>query len=783
MNKTIMSQVISDLLAKRFVIMLAPIALMPSFSAMAAEEAAIDEVIVTGTANGEAIRKLDASFAISTVSDADIAQVAPSSTADLLKTVPGVWVESSGGVAGANVFVRGFPSGGDADFLTLSINGLPVYPAPSLSFLENTTLFRIDETIDHLEGLRGGPNPVFANGQVGLTTNFLLKEGSDESEGVIKYSTSDYDLQRVDVMSSGKLAEDLYFMVGGYVSSSPGIRDAGFNAEEGNQFTINITKKLENGKVNVFHRATDDHGTWYLPQALDNDVVDTGLDASYTQVGPLNRKVYLPVTKMGAGGPGTTQTVWETYDMGDGRGWKGSITGGNIQLEIADGWNFTDRFSLTKGEANTLGFVPQDNARTVGSLTGGVDAKTITDGATTFSASSTDLAQMFGAWVVKKDLKDFNNDFSFSKKWDDFKITAGVYTSEWSVSEWWSIGNQKWYQLKHNGEQISASSIVDDPTTEINEAACQATASSSCAWKYDVDANGDAREIAEYIAGEVYFGAVTVDFGVRNANRKTSYDADTGARDGIFETNADADVNKRSYTAAVNWNYGDDQGVFLRMNSGFKFADFDDYRNFQSQYKAGSDLVIDVDQQELGYKLSTGDYSLFATVFHNTTKGAPDCNVGSPVCNRFETHSTGIELDGNLRLGDFSFNLNGTIQDPVVDSGANEGNQVLRQPKSQFRLTPSYNLSLGNADVSLYGTVSRISDRYGDNANTNKLPGYTKWDLGTLVTIDKLSFQLAVDNLTDEEALTESDPRASGKSANGRYIMPRNIKLTVGYKF
>jgi outer membrane receptor protein involved in Fe transport len=56
-------------------------------------------------------------------------------------------------------------------------------------------------------------------------------------------------------------------------------------------------------------------------------------------------------------------------------------------------------------------------------------------------------------------------------------------------------------------------------------------------------------------------------------------------------------------------------------------------------------------------------------------------------------------------------------------------------------------------------------------------------DLGTLVTIDKLSFQLAVDNLTDEEALTESDPRAAGLSANGRYIMPRNIKLTIGYNF
>jgi hypothetical protein len=38
-----------------------------------------------------------------------IREVQPTSTADLLKIVPGVWVESSGGQAGANVFIRGFP--------------------------------------------------------------------------------------------------------------------------------------------------------------------------------------------------------------------------------------------------------------------------------------------------------------------------------------------------------------------------------------------------------------------------------------------------------------------------------------------------------------------------------------------------------------------------------------------------------------------------------------------------------------------------------------------------
>ena len=144
-------------------------------------ETQLDEVVVTGTAAGAEVRKLEASFAITTLDDTAIEEFAPQSTADLLRLVPGVWTESTGGVSGANVMVRGFPGGGDAPYLTVQLNGAPVYAISTLSFLENTTMFRIDETVRSVEALRGGPNPVFSNGQPGLTTNFLLRRGSEET--------------------------------------------------------------------------------------------------------------------------------------------------------------------------------------------------------------------------------------------------------------------------------------------------------------------------------------------------------------------------------------------------------------------------------------------------------------------------------------------------------------------------------------------------------------------------------------------------------------------------
>lgn len=729
----------------------------------------VEEMIVTGTPGGASVKKFDASFAISTVSNEQITQVAPASTADLLKTIPGVWVESSGGVSGANIFVRGLPSGGDADFVTVAINGLPVYPAPTLSFMENSTLFRIDDTIQRLEGLRGGPNPVYANGQVGLTTNFILKEGGEETEGSVKFTTSDYDLQRVDGMVSGKLADDLYYMIGGYVSSSPGVRDAGFNAEEGHQFTVNITKMLENGKANVFVRTTDDHGTWYLPVALDVDGVKTGLDASYTQVGPRNRHVLVPIT--GADGMGGSTTEWQSFDMGEGRGWDGTVAGGSLELNLDNDWSLIDRFGMTSGNADTLGFVPQGAAVTLGSLNGGVAGETITGAA----VASADLVQQFGPWVVRKEIDAFSNDFALSKRWDSFKATVGYYTSSWSVDEWWSIGNQKWYQLGHDGEMISAASISDP---------CQGADVATCGWKYDVNALGDARENAFYLAGEAYAGDWTFDGGVRFANRKTNYSVDDGSLDGVNDLVVEADENQVSYTAAANWNFREDMGVFVRINDGFKFPDFDAYRDFRGDYNNGSDLIIDVQQFELGYKLSRDNYSLYATGFSNQTKGQPFCDVGGAVCDRLETEAVGVELDGKLFLGDFTLELNGTIQDPKYTSGDFDGKQVLRQPTHQVRLTPSYQMEFsGGVDASIYGTLTLVSDRYGDSANTNNLGSYTKVDFGVQVNVDQVNIQLAVDNLTDEQALTEGDPRSAGASANGRYILPRNVKLSVGYKF
>lgn len=716
-----------------------------------------EQIVVTGTPTGTAVRKVDASFAITNLSAEAIKKLAPKSTADLFKAVPGVWSESSGGVSGANVFVRGFPGTGDAPFLTVQMEGAPLFQPPTLSFLENSTLFRMDETVAYMEALRGGTNPVISNGQPGLTTNFLLKEGSEVTEGVFRYTTSDYDLQRVDAMVSGALADDLFYMIGGYVSSSPGIRDAGFNSEKGHQFTLNITKELDNGKMNIYTRVTDDHGVWYLPTPLVS-----GVDNEYTQIGTLNRQASIQY-----GQEGTSQA----FDFGNGRGWDGSVSGGKIQLEFADGWQFSDRLNYTKGDANTYGLVPNGAPIALSAVADNGSSATGAVTGQTYQGST--LVQQVGRWVVLKEIESFTNDLSLTKQLDALKVTFGLYTSNFEAKDWWSLGNQSYHVVAPGGENLSGIDCNDNLD--------------SCGWNYDISSTGDGATRAFYTALEYKAtDDLTLDLGVRRENHQIDYSVDEGL-DGSINKPVQYDEDTTSWTAGVNYMLTDNSGIFARVNDGSKMPYFDDFRDNYSQYEGGNDLIFDIKQYELGYKLAADNYSLYATAYFNEVESSTVALPGQPATLSV-TEAKGIELDGNYSF-DFglNLNLNATIQDTEITKSSNAnliGNESQRQPGWQMRLTPSYDIELdGGNFVTLYGTLTSVDERWISDDNLGELKGYTKVDLGAYWEItDQLNVRLSVDNLTDKEGLTEGDPR-NPTAPNGRYIMPRSMRLSIGYNF
>jgi outer membrane receptor protein involved in Fe transport len=90
---------------------------------------------------------------------------------------------------------------------------------------------------------------------------------------------------------------------------------------------------------------------------------------------------------------------------------------------------------------------------------------------------------------------------------------------------------------------------------------------------------------------------------------------------------------------------------------------------------------------------------------------------------------------------------------------------------------------VANVTGTVYGTLTAVDDRWGEPENINVLKGYEKLDLGVIVRLNEaFVVQLSADNVTDEDALTESDPRTI-LAPNGRYIMPRSVEFSVGYEF
>ena len=228
----------------------------------------LETIIVTGTARSEGLKKLDASFSITTANEEQIKDAAPSSAADLLKIVPGVSVETTGGQTGNNIEVRGFAATGDAPWTSFQLNGATIYAMPTLSFFEGSTLFRLDDTIERVEVLRGGPSPIFADGNPGATVNFIMKKGGEVPEGGLRVTAGTGDLRRIDSFYTGKISDGWYASLGGFYRTSQGIRDTQFPSDRGGQFSAMLTHKLDGGELSVYARYLNDKNTFYLPIPL-----------------------------------------------------------------------------------------------------------------------------------------------------------------------------------------------------------------------------------------------------------------------------------------------------------------------------------------------------------------------------------------------------------------------------------------------------------------------------------------------------------------------------------
>lgn len=784
-------------------------------------KAEVMQIVVTGVANGGSKRKLDAGYAITTATEEQIKEANPSSTADLIKIVPGIYVESTGGQSGANMQIRGFPSAGDAPYVTIAVNGSPVYPQSSLSFMANDALFRMDDLVERAEVTVGGPQSLFSNGQFGATMDFQLKTGSDTPEGSIRVTTGTGDLQRYDLYYSGKISDGWYGAIAGYYQNDYGVRDPGFPAVKGGQLSGTLMHKLDNGQITFYARSTSEDDAFYTSVPLLQNP-KTGAISAFPGFNPLTGTFENGQIRQIAPPGG------QTADLEQGRGLHGNIVGMNFDQKI-DGWTIADKAAYTNETIPTIamfsGATPQTMSAFVTGQIGSINAspsviaaaggKLATAGTATYidNGSAVDPNQQVIAnslWIIHKQVESFSNQFQVSKElFKDHTITLGLYADSYSSTDNWDIGNPILQDVS-SGRPINVT--LNNGAVLTNGGGYTGGAG------YLLNENGNASDTAVFIHDDwKVTDNLNLNAGVRtersrvdlttvvggtgpNANPLNVYNTGNAAfsAPGTTTTAYSDTFHLNSYMVGGNFKLAKNTSVFASESYGGSTPNFDELRGTNP---ASPPPNVTVRQFEIGLKTATPLYSAYVTVFHNTFDNlflSQILNSGAAQNTTGDSRATGLTYELAVRpFKNFQLSMSGDLQRAYYYGYNNtlfpdvNGNAAVRQPNEQFRLMPSYKIPMGDNSLKFYGSWNYVGLRYSDQQNTQVLPSYQTIDAGAILEVgDKLEFRLTGTNLNNELGITEGNVHGSNTgSLNGqnlvigRPLFGRELKLSAMYRF
>jgi hypothetical protein len=780
----------------------------------------LETVVVTGSAISSGVTKLEASYNIVTANEDEIRNANPKSTADLLKISPGMWPESTGGQTGANIEIAGFPGGGDAPYFTTLLMGSPLYGMPTLSFFETTSIFRLDDTVRSVEILQGGPSVVFAGAQIGATANYLLKTGTEEPSGSLGVMIGDENLYRVDGFYGFKISDGWYGSVGGFYRVSDGVRDPQFKADEGGQLTATLKRESDRGDLVLYARYLNDKNQFITPIPL----IQTGRDnfRGFPGFDPLtdtfNSNALRHVRLDGfPGGPANA-------DLADGRGADMIFLGANYDLELDNGWSISDKFLFNSGDVDTNALFSGSNPATLfdqlyilpTDLNG--FALPLNSATATFvgggEVPDDQLVIRQGWWSIRKKLEHYNNDLRLSKEvFEGNTLTVGLYTAYYTMDDKWGLGNQMMMTSEPNARPFTVSYIGTDGLLH------QRTDEQGFVDNggFPIAHTGHAFNKALYLSDSWRIDKWLLDASVRYENQEatsrlcdledvaldddplTDYNNVVPACNGTLLI-AKYDENFTSWTVGANYAFTDSMASYVRVNRGGHFLDFDNGIRTSHDQGGRFDPTQVVRNYEVGFKFENdlvyADVSAYFRDFTGLSYQQTTSN-GAPTGARlfYGSESKGVNFIGwinafdNFRFRVIANYLDGEYTDfdacfpftnVVTGNGCApiEGQQLQRQPKLRYMLTPSYTLILPWGDLEAYVSYTHVGDHTQDQAGLQELGSYETWDFGLAASVgDNWLFTLRGTNVTDELGLTEANSRIFGVAAGaGGVILARPIE-------
>ncbi|TAM98703.1 MAG: TonB-dependent receptor [Rhodanobacteraceae bacterium] len=801
----------------------------------------LQTVVVTATAIG--VSKLDASYNVVTATREEIRQANPVSVADLLKISPGIWPESTGGQTGANIEIAGFPGGGDAPFFTNMINGSPIYGMSSLSFMDSSSLFRLDDTIQRVEIVQGGPGAVFGPGQMGATANFILRQGTATPSGDIGLTYGDEGLWRVDGFYGFKLADGWFASIGGFYRVSDGVRDPQFKADKGGQLTATLTHDWDNGSFMLWARKLNDKNQFIVPIPMiqgsgSNFSGYPGFDPSTGTYGSRAiQHVQLPNPLGGL----------ENADLANGRGGNLNYFGGSFDTTLGT-WTISDNFLYFGGDLPTNALFSGPNPKPLGYYLYGcnipeptgycsatnqpVDSDTksyaanLAVNATLPNGQVVPLDQSVihqGWWFIQKRLKSLNNDFRISKEiFQGNTLTAGIYLARYTDHDNWSLGNQMLMLNQPNTQPIGLTYQQNGQTYVVANPQGFVDFNGN----YNIYEAGTATNKAFYLSDSWTIGPWLLQAGARventnvhqrtcnrspvdlDGNPLTLYDNATPVCNGTWDMEH-YDKTHPSFTAGANYQFNDHMSAYVRANTGGHFDDFDNgIRGANGDFSP----MQKIKNMEAGFKYESNVMFVDVSIYHRlftglqyqetTTSGVPISAISNYGAN---TH--GLDLNAtwspieNLHLKLIADYMDGHYTHhnacaPITDVNGNtfcvsfNGAPLQRQPKVRYLFMPSYTLPTSWGNITGFLTYEHAGQRYEDQTGLQPLGTFKTLGAGIVVDYGaNWQFRLQGTNLTNAIGLTEGNARITGSSAGiggvlmARPLTGREVYVQAKYRF
>jgi outer membrane receptor protein involved in Fe transport len=784
----------------------------------------LEEVVVTATANR--VSKMDSSVSVSTLDSSQLQQLQPTSAADVLRDIPGIRAEASGGEGNANVAVRGLPiASGGAKYVQFQEDGLPVLEYGDIAFATPDTFMRIDYNTDHVEVVRGGSASTFASNAPGGVFNFISKTGGESLQGNVGISAGlDYNEQRYDFDYGGPIADGWKFHVGGFYRTGEGVRSVGYdNAEDGGQIKANLTHDFDDDKgfIRLNFKELDDRTPVYLPVPVQvNGSSITSIPNFSAQNGALQTPFLQQDLAVAANGNRLLTNIDDGYHS------QVTAFGVELRLNLANDWRLDDNFRYASISGDFVGPYPAGVGTAAGYATsiGGPGAtlsyatgpnkgQIITNPA---ALGGNGLAVDMGLFNVSlPDMGNVANNLSLSKQLSgpadtSTNLSFGLYESRQNIVQDWHWNEYLQEAVGKNAQLLNVTSAAGVPQTQ-GGVIGYGTVFGGCCVRYE---NAHYDTTAPYASVNWQGYGWNIDGSVRYDLQKASgsYAAGTAGpypvianeaitvpEEKVYVVNtADAlpiDYTQHyiSYSLGANYEFTHDLAVFGRVSQGGR-ANADRLLfggGINPDGSASSQVAINtVRQLEAGLKWRIEDFSFFATPFFART-----AETNQDVTEQIEFqdrvyHAYGVELEGAWQSEYFRINGGVTYTHSRIVSDfitpGDEGTAPQRQANWVYQFTPTFVFNpYLVAGVNVIGTTDAFSGQTSSTGVRLMQPGYTTVNAFVNYNItDRLKLGFNVNNWFNTIGITEVDsyPNANGV-ATARSIPGRSIKGSLVYSF